>query len=176
MYLYSYVTIDMKHICCWIISKQLLFTWILCEILCHWWYIVSWLLLGHAIKSVTCFDLQFWRSTRTMTSFCIFIAYINTGNSFQRHTYKMRLKQRSLNWINSMQVKKIIFTNVFFSLINMFVKYVSIDGIPQAFLSFRFVDIIVITVHDRFWNVGQANCILKYFENMMIDHSDSTIF
>jgi hypothetical protein len=74
-----------------------------------------------------------------------------------------------------MQVKKIIFTNVFFSLINMFVKYVSIDGIPQAFLSFRFVDIIVITVHDRFWNVGQANCILKYFENMMIDHSDSTI-
>jgi hypothetical protein len=32
------------------------------------------------------------------------------------------------------------------------------------------------TFHDRFWNVGQANCILKYFENMMIDHSDSTIF
>jgi hypothetical protein len=35
----------------------------------------------------------------------------------------------------------------------MLVKYVSIDGIPQAFLSFRFVDIIVITVHGRFWNV-----------------------
>ena len=50
----------------------------------------------------------------------------------------------------------------------MLVKYVSIDGIPQAFVFFRFVDIIVITVHDRFWNVGQANCILKYFENMMI--------
>ena len=66
-----------------------------------------------------------------------------------------------------MQVKKIIFTNVFFSLIIMFVKYVSIDGIPQAFLSFRFVDIIIITVHDRFWNVGQANGILEYFENMM---------
>jgi hypothetical protein len=30
-----------------------------------------------------------------------------------------------------------------------------------------------LTVHDRFWNVGQANCILKYFENMMIDHSDA---
>jgi hypothetical protein len=45
----------------------------------------------------------------------------------------------------------------------MLVKYVSIDGIPQAFLSFRFVDMIIITVHDRFWNVGQANCILKYF-------------
>jgi hypothetical protein len=58
----------------------------------------------------------------------------------------------------------------------MLVKYVSIDGIPQAFIFFRFVDIIVITVHDRFWNVGQANCILKYFENVMIDHSDSTIF
>ena len=54
----------------------------------------------------------------------------------------------------------------------MLVKYVSIDGIPQAFVFFRFVDIIDITVHDRFWNVGQANCILKYFENMMIDHSD----
>jgi hypothetical protein len=48
----------------------------------------------------------------------------------------------------------------------MLVKYVSIDGIPQT---------IDITFHDRFWNVGQANCILKYFENMMIDHSDSTI-
>jgi hypothetical protein len=36
----------------------------------------------------------------------------------------------------------------------MLVKYVSIDGIPQAFLSFRFVDIIVIIVHDRFWNVA----------------------
>ena len=49
----------------------------------------------------------------------------------------------------------------------MLVKYVSIDGISQAFVPFQFVDIIVITVHDRFWNVGQANCILKYFENMM---------
>jgi hypothetical protein len=58
----------------------------------------------------------------------------------------------------------------------MLAKYVSIDGISQAFVSFRFVDVIVITVHDLFWNVGQVNCILKYFENMMIDHSDSTIF
>ena len=37
-------------------------------------YIVSWHLLGHAIKSITCFDLQFSRSTRPMTSFCIVIA------------------------------------------------------------------------------------------------------
>ena len=36
------------------------------------------------------------------------------GNSFRRQNYKMRLKQRSLNWINSMQVKKILFTDVFF--------------------------------------------------------------
>jgi phosphate starvation-inducible membrane PsiE len=39
--------------------------------------------------------------------------------------------------------------NLFF-LIIMLVKYVSIDGIPQTFVFFRFVDIIVITVHDRF--------------------------
>ena len=58
----------------------------------------------------------------------------------------------------------------------MLAKYVLSDGISQTFLPFRFVDVIVITVHDLFWNVGQANCILKYFENMMIDHSDSTIF
>ena len=49
-----------------------------------------------------------------------FILYIHSvhkhrGNSFQRQNYKMKLKQRSLNWINSMQVKKILFTNVFFS-------------------------------------------------------------
>ena len=63
----------------------------------------------------------------------------------------------------------------FFFLIIMLVKYVLSDGISQAFLPFQFVDVIVITVQDLFWNVGQANCILKYFENMMIDHSDSTI-
>ena len=58
----------------------------------------------------------------------------------------------------------------------MLIKYVLSDGISQAVLPFWFVDVIVITDHDFFWNVGQANCILKYFENMMIDHSDSTIF
>jgi hypothetical protein len=46
-------------------------------------------------------------------------------------------------------------------MIIMLVKYVSIDGIPQVFLSFRIVDIIVITVHDRFWNVGQAVITLR---------------
>jgi hypothetical protein len=58
----------------------------------------------------------------------------------------------------------------------MLVKYVLSNSVSQAFLPFRFVDVIVITDHYLFWNVGQANCILKYFENMMIDHSDSTIF
>ena len=58
----------------------------------------------------------------------------------------------------------------------MLVKYVLSDDISQAFLPFRFFDVIVITDHDLFWDVGQANCILKYFENMMTDHSDSTIF
>ena len=67
-----------------------------------------------------------------------------------------------------MQVKKDPFYQCLFFLIIMLVKYVSIDGIPQTFVFFRFVDIIDITVHDRFWNVGQANCILKYFENMII--------
>jgi hypothetical protein len=43
----------------------------------------------------------------------------------------------------------------------MLVKYVLSDGISQAFLLFRFVDVIVITDHDLFWNVGKANCIFK---------------
>ena len=46
------------------------------------------------------------------------------GNSLKLQNYKMRLKQIRLNGINSMQVKKILFTNVFFSwslcLLNMF--------------------------------------------------------
>jgi hypothetical protein len=37
------------------------------------------------------------------------------------------------------------------------VKYVLSDGISQAFLPFRFVDVTVITDHDLFWNVDQAN-------------------
>ena len=65
---------------------------------------------------------------------------------------------------------------MFFPLVIMLAKYVLTDGISQAFLPFRIVDVILITDHDLFWNVGQANCILKYFGNMMNDHSDSTIF
>ena len=125
-------------------------------------------------------DHLFWFTILAQHETNDVILYIHSvhkhrGNTFQRQYYEMRLKQRSLNWINSMQVKKILFTNVFFSWLLCLLNVLS-DGIFQAFLPFRFVDVIVITVHDLFWNVGQANCILKYFENMMIDHSDSTIF
>ena len=58
------------------------------------------------------------------------------GNYFQRQNYKIRLKKRSLNWINSMQVKKYPFHKCLFFLIIMLVKYVSIDGIPQVFFIF----------------------------------------
>ena len=54
-------------------------------------YNVSWHLLGHAIKSVICFDLPFSRISRPMTSFCIFITYINTGGNgwfYRENTYK----------------------------------------------------------------------------------------
>jgi hypothetical protein len=88
-------------------------------------HIVSWHLLGHAIKSVICLDLQISRSTSPLTSFCIFIAlHTHRGNSFKLQENKIRLKRIRLNWINSMQVKKVLFTNVFFSwslcLLNMF--------------------------------------------------------
>jgi hypothetical protein len=39
----------------------------------------------------------------------IYSVHKHRGNSFQRQNYKMRLKQRSLNWMNSMQVKKILY-------------------------------------------------------------------
>jgi hypothetical protein len=58
-----------------------------------------------------------------------------------------------------MELKKVLFTNVFFPLVIMLVKYVLSNGISQAFLHFRFVDVIVIRDHDIFWNVGQVNCI-----------------
>ena len=109
-------------------------------------------------------------------SFCLFIAYINTEGIFSTSKLQDEIKTEKFELNKFHASKKDPFYYCLFFLIIMLVKYVSIDGIPQAFLSFRFVDIIVITVHDRFWNVGQANCILKYFENMMIDHSDSMIF
>ena len=52
-------------------------------------------------------------------------------------------------------------------------KSILSDGIPQAFLPLRFVDIIVITVHDRFWNVGQANCILNKGNNKLPNSEQS---
>jgi hypothetical protein len=55
-----------------------------------------------------------WHETNDVI-LCIHSVHKHRGNTFQRQNYKMRLKQRSLNWINSMRVKKILFTNVFFS-------------------------------------------------------------
>jgi hypothetical protein len=43
---------------------------------------LSWHLLCHAIRSVICLYLQISRSTRLMTTFCIFIAYINRGDDW----------------------------------------------------------------------------------------------
>jgi hypothetical protein len=53
----------------------------------------------------------------------------------------------------------------------MLVKYVLSDDISQAFLPFRFVDVIVITDHDLFWNVGQANCIAE-----QMSRHDTTVY
>jgi hypothetical protein len=36
----------------------------------------------------------------------------------------------------------------------MLVKYVSIDGISQAFVPSQFVDVVVITVHSHFLENG----------------------
>ena len=60
----------------------------------------------------------------TNESFCIFIAYINTEGILFNVKITRWDYNRSLNWKSSMQVKKILFTNVFFSwslcLLNMF--------------------------------------------------------
>jgi hypothetical protein len=54
----------------------------------------------------------------------------------------------------------------------MLVKYVSIDGISQAFVSFRFVDVIVITVHDLYviGLVLRENCKSKQMTEQMPLH------
>jgi hypothetical protein len=46
-------------------------------------------------------------------------------------------------------------------LIIMHIKYVSLDGIPQTFVFFRFVDIIDITVHDRFLECRPSKLYFK---------------
>jgi hypothetical protein len=81
--------------------------------------------------------------------------HYHRGNTFQRQNYKMRLKQRSLNWINSMQVKKILFTNVFFSwslcLLNMF---------PSM------IDLFTVTATDTVPSINKCaehNKITEYF-------------
>jgi hypothetical protein len=77
-----------------------------------------------------------------------------------------------VNWINSMQVKKILFTNVFFywslCLLNMFPPMV----FPKHFYFFRFVDIIVITVHDlmEMYFLGKIGYFLENGGIWMINH------
>ena len=135
-----------------------------------WKYNLSMIPTVTSARSCNNVGHLFWFTILTQHETNDVILYMHSvhkcrGNTFQRQNYQMRLKQRSLNWINSMQlqVKKILFTNVFFSWSLCLLNVLS-DGISQAFLPFRFVDIIDITVHDRFWNVGQANCILKYLK------------
>jgi hypothetical protein len=62
---------------------------------------------------------------------------------------------------------------------NIFYENVLLNDVKYEIIDFDFIVFITISLlvhHDRFWNVGQANYILKDFENMMIDHSHSTIF
>ena len=67
------IPIYYSYECQWVTSSYNCYIYIYIYI-----YILPWHLLGHAIKSVTCFDLQFSHSTRLMTSLCIFTAYIST--------------------------------------------------------------------------------------------------
>ena len=80
-------------------------------------------------RSCNKFGRLFWFTILAQHKTNDVILYIHSvhkhwGNTFQRQNYKMRFKQRSLNWINSMQVKKILFANVLLSwslcLLNMF--------------------------------------------------------
>ena len=89
------------------------------------------ILMYHAVTSArSCNKVShlFWFTILTQHETNDVILYIHSvhkhrGNSFQRQNYKMRLKQRSLNGINSMQVKKILFFYYcLFFLIIMLVK------------------------------------------------------
>jgi hypothetical protein len=53
---------------------------------------------------------------------------------------------------------------------------VNFISLPQEIRGIFVIKAAVEMQNNLSWNVGQANCILKYFENMMNDHSDSTIF
>jgi hypothetical protein len=79
--------------------------------------ILPWHLLGHAKMSVICFDLQFSRSTRPMTSFCIFIAYINTDYVNKAEKYKCLGNTIDGNIFNKHndQEKKTLVKRIFFT-------------------------------------------------------------
>jgi hypothetical protein len=69
---------------------------------------------------------------------------------------------KCLNWINSMQVKKILFTNVFFSwslcMLNMFPSMV----FPKH-LYFFFVCVLLFNCGVRCYYVGNQSCIEWFF-------------
>ena len=82
----------------------------------------------------------------------IYNVYRRRSSFLKLEDYKMRSKQVRLNWTNSMQVKKLLFTNVLLS------------GHSAC------------EIYFKRWYTCIPQAFLKYFENMMIDHSDSTIF
>jgi hypothetical protein len=76
----------------------------------------SWTVIARSCNKV---GHLFWFTILAQHETNNVILYIHSvhkhrGNSFQRQNYKMRLKQRSLNWINSLQVKKILYISIFF--------------------------------------------------------------
>ena len=109
------------------------------------WNII-WIVLKYRVvtSARTCNKVGhlFWFTILTQHETDDVILYIHSvhkhiGNSFILKNYKMRLKQIRLNWINSKQVKKILFTNkCLFFLIIMLVKYVLSDGISPSIFTF----------------------------------------
>jgi hypothetical protein len=95
------------------------------------------------------------------------------GNTFHRQNYKMRLKQRSLNWINSMQVKKIPFTNVFFSWesewsIIIFSKYFKIQFAWPTFQKRSWTVMSIMSTHRKNTNVWRIPSMETYLTSIMI--------
>ena len=83
------------------------------------------------------------------------------GNSFKLQDYKIRLKQIRLNWLNSMQVKKILFTICLFFLIIMLVKYILSDGISPSIFIFP---VCWCNRHHRSWPFLECRPSKLYFK------------
>jgi hypothetical protein len=87
----------------------------------------------------------------------------------------MRLKQRRLNLINFMQVKKILFTNVFFPwslcLLNMLPSMV----FPKHLYFFRFVHRGLFTLHHHIFKVFQNTICLAYIPETVMNCDDDYV-